>query len=503
MFRKTNDQPTSQSKSFGHLKRLYVTIVVSILVFLVVQQWLLHLSVSENKAFARHINLAGKQRMLSQNISKLSLQYSMDTSYRAELLQSLKTWNQDYHDLLHGNTQRGIDSPANPDLLNKLQVVGDLHEKMSANINHLTTDASRSQAALNELLINEREFLPAMDRIVQAYQHDAERSSDRITYVEYTMSAIALVIIMLEMFFVFRPTRNIIVEQEQQLEEKIKNLTDSIKYAKKVQDSILPGHKRLTAHLPQSFVLYLPKDIVAGDFYWIEAIQLEVNNLKWESRVREMHASNSITGEQDENTSFVLFAVADCTGHGVPGAMVSIVCHHAIEKVVKEFGLIQPAHILDKVNELVRNTFNQGEQGVTDGMDISICCLNTANNQLDWAGANNPLWIIRKEREGTSLIELKPDKQPIGQYVTARPFTHHSIRLQKGDCIYLFSDGFSDQFGGTHGKKMTRMHMKKMLIDLHGEENMAIQRKQLRERFTEWKKDMEQIDDVCVMGIRV
>lgn len=493
---------SKKPKSLKYLKRLYATIVVSILIFLVMQQLLVHVSISENKSFARHINLAGRQRMLSQKLMAHCLMYEMDTSYKNEVKEVMKNWNDGYYVLLHGNHKMGIDSPSDPVLFDNLQGIGTLHQKISGEVNHLlydTIDKKRTNARIKQY---EDLFMAGMEKIVKGYQQQAEQASDRITYIEYTMTLIALAIIMLEMFLVFRPTRRIIVGQEQQLEEKIKNLTDSIRYAKKVQDSILPGHRRLKSHLPQSFVLYLPKDIVAGDFYWTEALQLDITGLKWKNEVQPLHLSSSVTAP-GKIPPIVLFAVADCTGHGVPGAMVSIVCHNAIEKVVREFGYVQPAQILDKVNELVRNTFTCGEHGVSDGMDISICCLNTATRQLDWAGANNPLWIVRKQAAETVMIELKPDKQPIGDHIVTKPFTHHSIELEKDDCIYLFSDGFSDQFGGNNGKKFTRMQMKKMLMEVSAIPEMSVQLTELKNRFMSWKKDMEQIDDVCVMGIKV
>ncbi|MBN4071107.1 serine/threonine-protein phosphatase [Crocinitomix catalasitica] len=147
----------------------------------------------------------------------------------------------------------------------------------------------------------------------------------------------------------------------------------------------------------------------------------------------------------------VFFAVADCTGHGVPGALVSVVCSTALNRSVKEFGITEPSKILDKTTELVIETFERSHRDVHDGMDISLAVFNLTSKQLNWAGANNPLWILRKE--STEIEEIRPDKQPVAKFLNPKPFTPHEFQLNKGDRVYLFSDGFPDQFGGKLGKK--------------------------------------------------
>jgi serine phosphatase RsbU (regulator of sigma subunit) len=254
------------------------------------------------------------------------------------------------------------------------------------------------------------------------------------------------------------------------IEEKNKEILDSINYAKRLQDAILPSDKIWYNYLPNSFVLYQPKDIVAGDFYWIEKI-----------------------GDQ------ILFAAADCTGHGVPGAMVSVVCSNALNRTVKEFNITEPGKILDKVRELVIETFEKSESEVKDGMDISLCALNIKTNELKWAGANNPLWYISG---GEGLKEIKADKQPIGKYADEKPFTTHSLQLNKGDTIYLFTDGFADQFGGPKGKKFKYKQLLQLLIDSNNKE-MPEQKKMLDTAFKNWKAAIDQVDDVCIIGIKI
>jgi serine phosphatase RsbU (regulator of sigma subunit) len=265
---------------------------------------------------------------------------------------------------------------------------------------------------------------------------------------------------------------SIITEQKLIVDEKNKEIVDSIQYAKRLQEAILPPLRFFEEHLPESFLYYKPKDIVAGDFYWMD-----------------VRAGNVI-----------LLAAADCTGHGVPGAMVSVVCSNALNRSVKEFGLTVPGEILDKVTVLVEETFSKSEGEVKDGMDISICALDAANKKMKWSGANNPLWIIRNGRN--EIEEIKADKQPVGFFAGRKPFTTHHIDLQKGDTIYLFTDGLADQFGGASGKKFKYAQFKELLISIQNL-SLAEQKRRIENSFESWKGDLEQVDDVCIIGIRV
>jgi serine phosphatase RsbU (regulator of sigma subunit) len=238
--------------------------------------------------------------------------------------------------------------------------------------------------------------------------------------------------------------------------------------------------------------LYKPKDIVAGDFYWME------------------HKDNK-----------VLFAAADCTGHGVPGAMVSVVCNNALNRSVREHGLTDPGEILNKTRDIVIQEFEKSEEHVKDGMDIALCSLE--GNKLQYAGAHNPLWIIRPLRHSGpdlesgekedkiagearndvfEILETKANKQPIGQFDNPVPYTTHSFDLEAGDSLYIFSDGFVDQFGGEKGKKLKTKAFRSLLLSIQYK-NMKDQKNIINESFETWKGDLEQIDDVCVIGVRV
>ena len=255
--------------------------------------------------------------------------------------------------------------------------------------------------------------------------------------------------------------------QKEELEIKNREITDSIVYAKRIQSAILPEPEMFQKFLPSSFVLYKPKDIVAGDFYWLE-------NTK-------------------EGT---LFAVADCTGHGVPGALVSVVCSHALNQSVREFGKKTPGEILDKTRELIIHEFSSSQQEVKDGMDVALCLLK--GKYLRYAGANNPIWIVRHGE----MIELKPNKQPVGKHAQEAPFETKEFNLADGDALYLFSDGFADQFGGVKAKKFKSASLKKLILSIQTLP-MDKQCAKLEESFEKWRGSLEQVDDVCVIGVRI
>ncbi len=275
-------------------------------------------------------------------------------------------------------------------------------------------------------------------------------------------------------FRITRKQKDVIATQKEtvdqafaELEEKNTEILDSINYAKRIQKAILPPNSLLEASLPEHFVLYQPKDIVAGDFYWMEK-----------------------TGDS------VLFAAADCTGHGVPGAMVSVICNNGLNRSVREFGLTKPGEILDQTRNLVIQEFEKSDEEVKDGMDIALCSLSGLT--LKFAGAHNPLWIVRNGE----ILETKADKQPIGKFIDQKPFKTHQKNLQKGDQIYLFSDGFVDQFGGEKGKKFKPKALRELILSVENQP-MLEQKNKMINAFEAWKGSFEQIDDVCVIGVRV
>lgn len=269
-----------------------------------------------------------------------------------------------------------------------------------------------------------------------------------------------------------------IVKQKEVIEYKNRNITDSINYAKRIQEAILPAKDLMRSRFPESFILYRPKDIVAGDFYWFA----------------------------EKEGKFVV-AACDCTGHGVPGAFMSLISYSLLNEVLLEKHFDNPASALDTMKKgIIKSLGQTGQEGEQkDGMDMSLITLevklqgNKPANILSFAGANNPIYLIRKG----GLIELTADKMPIGIYLgMEKPFTNKEMILEPGDTIYLFSDGYADQFGGKQGKKFTKKRYKELLLSIQ-HESMSRQKDILERTMDEWLGEQQQIDDVLVMGIRI
>ncbi|MFI5149249.1 MAG: tetratricopeptide repeat protein [Bacteroidia bacterium] len=279
-------------------------------------------------------------------------------------------------------------------------------------------------------------------------------------------------------------TQKTLVEKQKQevehqkilVEEHQKEMIDSITYARRLQQAILPAHKEIKQYLKDYFIFYKPKDIVAGDFYWFHV---------------------SPVGNR------IFLAAADSTGHGVPGAMVSVVCSNALNRAVNEFNLLDTGRILDKTRELVLETFAKSGEEIKDGMDISLLCLKTDQSLqtvtgAEWSGANNPLWYM----EGEVMHEIKPDKQAIGKTENPAPFTTHTVDCNTETHFYLLTDGYSDQFGGEKGKKFKYKQLQAKLKSIYSK-SPADQESELAGTLDQWKGNLEQVDDITIIGIRV
>ena len=266
---------------------------------------------------------------------------------------------------------------------------------------------------------------------------------------------------------------NEVYRQKTEIELKNRDIIDNLQYAKRIQEAILPEIKLIYQTLQESFIIYLPKDIVSGDFY-------------------------SFSQKNDN----VIIAAADCTGHGVTGAFMSMIGTSLLNQIINEQGETNPAQILKDLNAGIIDALKQseGEKEIHDGMDIALCSLNLKNSKLIYAGANRPLWIFRN---GEMTI-IKPAKSAIGGYQSARKeeFTQHEITLSKGDTIYLFTDGYADQFGGPEGKKLLSKRFREMLKDIQSI-SMSEQEKYLLKAFHDWKGNVGQVDDVLVIGVRI
>lgn len=270
-----------------------------------------------------------------------------------------------------------------------------------------------------------------------------------------------------------RVLENRVAERTKELEEKNRDITSSIEYARRIQEAILPSRDYIFNRLNEAFILYQPKDIVSGDFYWFA-----------------------------EQNGVHVFAVVDCTGHGVPGAFMSMIGHNLLHQIVGEKEVTKPGLILDHLHLGIQLALRQGNNEVqtNDGMDVSIICLNK-QGEIEWAGANRPLLIVDTLGE---LLRLDGDKFPVGgvQIEMARSFTTRQIITEKGSMAYMFSDGYADQFGGEKGKKFMLRRFHALLGDIH---LMSVDEQQqaLKQNFEDWKQNHEQVDDVLIVGIQL
>lgn len=306
------------------------------------------------------------------------------------------------------------------------------------------------EAEINELQLRKRETYLA--------------AATAITFLLGIMSLMA--------FFAYRSKArvNSILEKKNHLiEEQKKEITDSIRYAENIQRALLPPADVLRAVFPDSFILHRPKDIVSGDFYWIHDLP-----------------------------DRVYFAVVDCTGHGVPGAFMSFIGTSALNRAITDLRLVSPSDILSGLSDQVSEMLRSGRgTDVKDGMDLALCCYFKQSGELHYAGAYNPLWVLRNGQ----MEVIRADKQPVGETFGRRPFTNHIVHVTKGDAVYLFSDGYADQFGGTDDKKIGTAKFRAKVASI-GHLPLRDQGEVLSQFFDSWKGAAEQVDDVCVMGIR-
>lgn len=265
-----------------------------------------------------------------------------------------------------------------------------------------------------------------------------------------------------------------IQQQKEIIEEKNKDITDSIVYSKRIQNAILPSDDKMRELFPQSWCCFIPKDIVSGDFFWFE-----------------------------QEGDYKLFGVIDCTGHGVPGALLSVVGHSILGKALSDHKLVMPDKILafldEEIHRTLRHRDEEEENSVQDGMDVALCCYHEKSQTIYYSGAFNPMYILRNG----VIIEHKADKLMIGAGTSRyRPYQLHEVKVEKGDEVVLFSDGYADQFGGPFGKKMKYKPFKELLLSVSNK-SMADQHEFIQRAFSEWKKNFDQVDDVCVVAVKL
>jgi phosphoserine phosphatase RsbU/P len=264
-----------------------------------------------------------------------------------------------------------------------------------------------------------------------------------------------------------------IEKQKEEIEEQKKHIMDSIYYARRIQNAILPAFNIIEANLKNYFILYMPKDIVSGDFYWV-----------------------------NETDGLFMIAAVDCTGHGVPGAFMSIVGYNQLNHAVTVKKARSAGDVLDELNKGVISTLNENksDNSIKDGMDMALCVFNFAAKKVEFAGANNPLVLIRDNK----VIKVRGDRFPIGAFEGSNPqqFRNNEIDLLEGDCLYLSSDGYADQFGGPDNKKFMFKKFEELLLQINSL-SMEDQKEMLHKRLYEWMGVNDQVDDILVIGIRV
>lgn len=263
-----------------------------------------------------------------------------------------------------------------------------------------------------------------------------------------------------------------LMNQKEELAVKNKNITDSITYAKRIQNALMPNEKSFRQVFPDSFILHISKDIVSGDFYWI-----------------------------NETREKIFLAAVDCTGHGVPGAFISIIGFELFRKITNTQGINEPAEILNTLNEDFKTIFKDVDDfSFKDGMDVAFCSIDKKRNILEFSGAFNPLYLIRNN----NVIEIKGDRYAIGLDATENAgniFTNHTFKLENNDVFYIFTDGYADQFGGPEGKKYKYRRFRHLLLNMH-HLPMQKQRELLHKSIMEWKGELDQVDDILVIGVK-
>jgi serine phosphatase RsbU (regulator of sigma subunit) len=302
----------------------------------------------------------------------------------------------------------------------------------------------------------------------QLYQKEAvikQQQTQKYLFATASVSILLITLILARSYIEKRKTNRM-------LASKNKSITESITYAQKIQSAVLPPEDLINHMLPEHFILYLPRDIVSGDFYWITRINNQT-----------------------------VIAVADCTGHGVPGAFMSMLGFTLLNEVVNGMKLLQANIILNELRSKVKKSLRQkgDEHEAQDGMDIALCIIDQDQQHMQYAGANNPLILI----SDGELTRIKPDLMPVGIQINERnSFTNHQIDLKKGDILYLFSDGYIDQFGGENGSRFKAGNFERLLAEIW-QKDMPLQHEILKERLLKWKNGYDQIDDILVMGIRI
>jgi sigma-B regulation protein RsbU (phosphoserine phosphatase) len=358
----------------------------------------------------------------------------------------------------------------------KTKIITDPIQKLVLKVNRITHGHLNERAeeiGNNEITTLSKQFNVMIEELEGYYNELEQKVEERTREIQQQKEEISAQRDAIE------DQRNMLADKNDSLEEAYKEIqaqkkhtTDSIIYAKRIQNAILPPKSLIEKIVPNHFLLYKPKDIVSGDFYWADKAQGKA-----------------------------IIAAVDCTGHGVPGAFMSIIGSNQLDYAVRTKKAKTAGEILDSLNEGVENALRQeiGHVNIRDGMDISLCMIDFKTNELEFAGANNPLYLVRNGE----LFTYKADKNAIGSYgeYPDKKYTNHEIKLQKDDVIYIFSDGYADQFGGPKGRKFMYSNFKELLTKLAP---LSVEEQQIKldDEFEQWRGKEVQVDDILVIGIK-
>jgi sigma-B regulation protein RsbU (phosphoserine phosphatase) len=536
------DTIKSPAKKITHI---YIIALLLIGLLTISSQVLVRYVLKSQSADSRVINIAGRQRMLSQKLSKTTLllyqaQDEQEFVKRKKELQDLTLlWEKSHKALQNGDTALQIPANYNSETVKEMFILIEPHYTVMKSaveplLNH-TLQAPKEQITPNikEIIENEPHFLRIMNEITFQYDKEAGQKIDALKNIELVLMLITLLVLAVEAVVIFRPAINKIdeyfiqvqqsntellltnaqltktqeelrgyIEELKATEEEIrqnaeelvaindnlteqkrlteqqkdiitqrsKNITDSIKAAKRIQDAILMDQTAIISHFKGAFIIYKPKDIVSGDFYWFS--------------------------EQDNKKIVV---VGDCTGHGVSGALMTMVGASILNEIVNENGIFQPDNILRAMDHKLLKILQPNANGViADGMDLSILVIE--GNNLTFAAASNKLFIYRNHE----ILEIKGGNSPLGSFTfyTKKEYLPHSISILPNDKFYIFSDGFKDQFSETDTKKYGSKRFKELIINV-GKLPMFIQREKIEEEWLRWKGNVQQTDDVMVIGLQL
>jgi serine phosphatase RsbU (regulator of sigma subunit)/Tfp pilus assembly protein PilF len=352
------------------------------------------------------------------------------------------------------------------------------YHELASQLNDSIYNASKSEAISQ---LKTTYALEQQEELMREQREQEKREQEKKEYrLQVIISAViaGLILIAIFSYFIFnrwrhsQRQRKIIELQKMEVEEKNKQITDSIRYAKTIQQALMPREDEFCQQLGNAFLFFAPRDIVSGDFYWMAPVR---------------------------NKNQLCIAIADCTGHGVPGGFMSVLGSSALNEIVNEMHIDEPAEVLNHLRERIKNAMGSGDSQskARDGMDISFLRLDKSTGTLTYAGANSHIYIVRNG----DLMIYEGDKMPIGYFLVDNQFRSHTIQLQKSDMVYAFTDGYADQFGGPSGKKFMYRKLIDLLKSLAGHDLMY-QRNEVIRSFNQWKGPEEQVDDVCLMGFR-